>query len=113
MTEQLLNTVINALEDLKAHDIKVLNVKTVSHFTDIMVIASANSRRQVAALSQHVIEKAKAFGHQPLGEEGRDVGEWSLVDLGDIVVHIMQPEIRDFYQLEKLWHTDPAVAQQA
>lgn len=113
MTEQLLNTVIDALEDLKAQDIKVLNVHTVSQFTDVMVIASGNSRRQVAALSQHVIEKAKAIGHQPLGEEGKDVGEWSLVDLGDIVVHIMQPEIRDFYQLEKLWHSDSSVTQQA
>lgn len=92
-----------ALEEKKALDIKVLDVRNISNFTDIMIIASGSSQRQVNALAWHVIEQAKAHGHAPLSEKGRDTGEWALVDLGDVVVHVMQPHIRDFYQLEKLW----------
>lgn len=106
-TEQLLEVVTNALSDLKAQDITVLNVRDLCTITDAMVIASGHSRRQVIALARHVVERVKAHGKQPLGEEGSDVGEWSLVDLGDIVVHVMQPQIRDFYQLEKLWSVNP------
>jgi ribosome-associated protein len=101
--EQLLELVQNALEDKKAQDIKILDVRQFSSITDFMVIASGNTDRQVVALAQHVAEQAKAKGHPPLGEEGANVGEWILIDLGDVIVHVMQPRTRDFYQLEKLW----------
>lgn len=101
--EQLLPLVINALEERKAQDIKTLNVSTLSSVTDIIIIATGQSNRQVTAIADNVIDNAKKAGHRPLGDEGLDTGEWALVDLGDIVVHVMQPHIRDFYQLEKLW----------
>ena len=102
-TEPLLNVVTHALEEKKAIDIKVLDVRNVSNFTDILVVASGSSHRQVSALAYHVIEQVKDYGQRPLGEQGREGGEWALVDLGTIVVHVMHPQIRDFYQLEKLW----------
>jgi len=101
--EQFLAIVKNALEDKKATNIKVLDVRKISSITDFMIIATGQTARQVIALAQHVVEKAKAHGQRPLGEEGTQVGEWALVDLNDIIVHIMQPQTRDFYQLEKLW----------
>ena len=101
--EQLLTIIKDALEDKKAHDIEVLDVRDKSSITDFMVIATGNTSRQVVASAQHLIEKAKSYGERPLGDEGCNVGEWVLVDLGDIIVHIMQPETRDFYQLERLW----------
>lgn len=102
-TKKLLALVKNALEDKKATDINILDVHEFSGFTDFMVIATGKTGRQANALAQHVIEQAKACGHLPLGEEGSNTGEWVLVDLGDVIVHIMQPQTRDFYQLEKLW----------
>jgi ribosome-associated protein len=103
-TEQLLILVETALDEKKAKDIKILDVRHLNSITDFMIIASGNTDRQVNALVQHVIHQAKMHGHQPLGEEGSQVGEWALVDLGDIIVHVMQPRVRDFYQLEKLWN---------
>ena len=102
-TEKLLALVKESLEDKKAQDINVLNVHNLSSITDFMVVATGNTARQVKALAQHVIEQAKGHGHRPFGDEGSNVGEWALVDLGDIIVHVMQPQTRDFYQLEKLW----------
>lgn len=102
-TEQLLTIAKNALEDKKAKDIKILDVRKFSSITDFMVVATGKTARQVIALAQHVIGQAKAHGHRALGEEGANVGEWALVDLGDVIVHVMQPQTRDFYQLEKLW----------
>ncbi len=102
-TEQLLPIVIDALEDLKAQEIKVLDVRGMSSITDYMIIASGSSNRQVAAIADNVTKKVKEQGYRPLGEEGANEGEWVLVDLGDIIVHVMQPQVRDFYQLEKLW----------
>ena len=101
--EQLLSIVKDALEDKKAGDIEVLDVRNKSSIADFMVVATGNTSRQVVALAQHLIEKAKSYGQRPLGDEGFNAGEWVLVDLGDIIVHIMQPDTRDFYQLEKLW----------
>lgn len=100
---QLITVVKSALESLKAKDITVLDVQDFCSFTDVMVIASGNTRRQVTALAERVIEKVKESGYSPLGQEGERFGEWILVDLGTVVVHVMQPQVRDFYQLEKLW----------
>jgi ribosome-associated protein len=102
-TEQLTKIVQSALEDLKAQEIKILDVRNTSNVTDVMIVASGQSRRQVSAIAQRLIERIKANGQRPLGEEGSDIGEWALVDLGNIIVHVMQPQIREFYQLEKLW----------
>ena len=101
--DRLKKLVIDALEDLKAQDIKVLDVRGLSNVTDLMIVASGTSDRQVKAIAYHVVEKAKKKGLPPLGVEGEQAGEWALVDLGDAVVHIMLPQTRDFYNLEKLW----------
>ncbi len=103
----LKHLVIEALDDLKAEDIIALDVRGQSDVTDIIVIASATSQRQAKALAQHVVEQAKAAGIRPLGTEGEHDAEWVLVDLGDVVVHVMQPRIRDYYQLERLWGGEP------
>ncbi len=104
--EQLCELVVEALEDLKARDIKVLDVRGKSSITDMMIVASGTSDRQVRALADSVIEKVKQHNIQPLGVEGQQAGEWIVVDLVDVVVHVMLPEIRDFYNLEKLWDTN-------
>ncbi len=101
--DDLKNVVVAALEDLKALDIKVLDVREIASFTDLMIIACGTSTRQVKALSDKVVEKCKQASIRPLGVEGERDAEWILVDLGDIVVHIMKPDTRDFYNLEKLW----------
>ncbi|MEJ2360919.1 MAG: ribosome silencing factor [Gammaproteobacteria bacterium] len=105
-SEALKQLVIEALEDVKGIDIRALDVSDKTSITDVMVIASGNSNRQVKALSDSVIEHCKKAGVTIYGSEGTDTGEWALVDLGDVVVHIMQPSIRDFYNLEKLWGDD-------
>jgi len=95
--------VTEALEDVKARDVTVLDVRQLTDITDVMIIAAGTSNRQIKALAERVIEQAKAAGVPPLGTEGEKQGEWILVDLGDVVVHIMLPRMRAFYQLEKLW----------
>ncbi len=102
-TEELKTLVVAALEDLKGVDIKVLDVQGKTSVTDIMVIAAGTSTRQVKALAYNVVEKVKEHGVRPLGVEGQQESGWVLVDLGDVVVHVMLPEVRDFYNLEKLW----------
>ena len=103
MPDRFCNKLVTALEDLKARDIKVLDVKNLTSITDNMIIASGRSNRQVRALAEKIMETAKLNQTQVLGTEGQEQGEWVLIDLGDVVVHVMQPAIRDYYQLEKLW----------
>jgi len=105
-SKQLCELAIEALEDIKGLDIKVFDVMNKSSVTDIMVFASGSSSRQVKALANSVSDKAKKANMRPIGIEGDENGEWILVDLGDVVVHIMQPSIREFYNLEKLWGDD-------
>lgn len=106
LLEALKKIVVDALEELKAQNIQVLDVREIAGFTDLMVIASGSSTRQVKALADKVIEKCLAAGVRPLGVEGQKEAEWVLVDLADIVVHVMLPQTRDFYHLEKLWSAD-------
>ena len=103
MSKSIANTVVTALEDLKARDICVLDVRKMTSITDTMIIASGTSDRQVRSLAENVIEKCKEKGERPIGVEGIEGGEWVLVDLADVLVHVMLPKIRDFYNLEKLW----------
>lgn len=102
-SEQLSTLVVDALEEVKAQDITVLDVRDMTEVTDFMIVASGTSNRHVKALIENVAEKAKAAGHKPIGVEGEDGGEWVLLDLQDALVHVMQPKVRDFYNLEKLW----------
>ena len=101
-------TAVTALEDIKARDITVLDVRKLTSLCDAMIIATAESNRQVKALANHVREKLKAVGAAIMGVEGEETGEWVLVDAGEIVVHIMQPDVRAYYNLEELWAPPPA-----
>ena len=101
--KQLENLVTNAMDDLKALDIRSLNVEGVAGFTDCMVFASGTSSRHVKSIAQSVQDAAREAGIKVHGSEGDDVGEWILLDLGDLVVHIMLPDTREFYDIERLW----------
>lgn len=106
-TPALTKLAVRALEDLKAQDLLVLDVKALTPMTDVMVICTGTSTRHVKALAQSLVEEAKDQGVQPLGVEGLDQGEWALVDLNGVLVHVMQAQVRAFYQLEKLWQIEP------
>jgi len=95
-----------SLEDLKAQDIVVMDVKQKTTVTDWVIVASGTSSRHVKSIAQNVNVDAKKVGLKPYGIEGDDTGEWVLVDLGDVVVHVMQKEVRKFYDLESLWKMD-------
>lgn len=105
-TEEIKTLVLNTLEDMKAKDVVVLDVRGKTSITDIMVVASGTSDRHVKAVAEAVAFKAKLAGETPLGTEGVQDGEWALVDLNDVVVHVMLPKVRDFYHLERLWSMD-------
>ena len=102
-TEEKTQAVVSALEDVKANDINVIDTSKLSSMFERMIIASANSTRQTKALADNVVVKLKERGEKIYGREGEDSGEWILVDLGEVLVHIMQPAIRDYYNLEELW----------
>lgn len=102
-TDQLQQLVVSFLEDSKATDIVVVDVSGRSPLTECLIIASGNSTRHVKSMAENVVVKAKAAGNLPLGIEGAREGEWVLVDLNDVIVHVMLPQTRAFYNLEKLW----------
>jgi ribosome-associated protein len=99
--------VVDALEDIKGRDIVVYNTAAMPSMFERVVIASGDSTRQVKALADHVQDKLAALGAQVVGVEGEANGEWVLVDFGDVVVHIMHPAARDFYNLEEVWGAKP------
>ena len=101
--DKLVKATVAALEDIKGRDIQVLDVRKMTSVFDKLIIVTADSGRQGKALSKNVQEKLKAQGERVYGVEGEQVGEWILVDLGAVVVHIMQPAIRQYYNLEELW----------
>ncbi len=109
--KDLLNVALQALEDGKAVDVKFIDVRKLTSVADYMVIATGRSSRQVKALADHVADAARAVGNKPIGIEGEQASEWVLVDLGDVIVHTMQAEAREFYQLEKLWTPLPRTRQ--
>ena len=108
--DELSRLVLEALHELKAQEIVTLDVRHLTPLTDAMIIASGRSARHVRAVAEAVVERCKQAGEPPLGREGEAAGEWVLLDLGDVVVHVMQPQVRQFYELEKLWDI-PALGQ--
>lgn len=105
-TEELNAFVIEKLEDMKGRDIVSLRISDKASFADYMVICSGNSNRHVKSIAQSVAMECRAAGVEPRGMEGNDVGEWALVDLNDVIVHVMTDEQRDIYNLEQLWAED-------
>lgn len=104
----LQSVVTAALDDMKAAHVKVLDVRGLTDIADTMIIASGTSDRHVRSIADRVVEKAKAAGFRPYGVEGARDGEWVLVDLNDIVLHVMLPRVREFYGLERLWDAGEA-----
>lgn len=107
-SEQLSKLVVDALEEVKGRDIVKLDVRDLTSVTDYMVVASGTSNRHVKALADAVAVKCKEAGHRPIGVEGESGSEWVLLDLGDTLVHVMLPRVREFYNLEKLWSLSPS-----
>jgi ribosome-associated protein len=105
--KKLQRVVVDALEDVKAQDIRVFDTTRLTSLFDRVVIASATSNRQSRALAASVRDKVKERGGQVISVEGEDTGEWVLVDLGDLIVHIMQPAVRTYYNLEEIWGGKP------
>ncbi|MEX1081145.1 MAG: ribosome silencing factor [Halofilum sp. (in: g-proteobacteria)] len=102
-TEALVERIVDALDDLRAVDVVTIDVRGKTSITDLLVIASGTSERHVRSLADRVTERVKEGGVRPLGTEGESGGDWVLVDLGEVIVHVMSREKRDFYNLEKLW----------
>lgn len=108
-SNQTLNQlIVTALENLKGQNIVQLDVREMTDVTDTLIIASGTSGRHARSLADNVVEELKKQDYRPLGVEGIDAGDWVLVDYGDTVVHVMQQETRDFYELEKLWSIKPS-----
>jgi len=102
-SEELLKLAQSSLDDMKVRDLRVLDVRGLTTVTDYLLVGSGTSGRHVRSLADKLIQTAKAAGCPPLGVEGQDAGEWVLIDLNDVVVHVMQPRVREFYKLEDLW----------
>ncbi len=111
-TDELKQLAINALQDLKAEDITVLDVKDKTSITDWIVVATGSSSRHVKSIANNVIIEAKKAGQPPLGIEGENDGEWVLVDMGDVLVHVMQQQVRQYYDLEGLWSVNVSAREQ-
>lgn len=109
--ETLRDLVVGALEDMKAADITVLDVRGKTSVTDYFIIASGTSDRHVKSIAEAVAFQSKQAGQAPIGMEGVTEGEWALVDLNGVVLHAMLPKVRDYYQLEKLWSVDAQAAE--
>lgn len=107
MNDSLTAVVVAALEDIKGQDIVWLDVRGLTDVTDTLVVASGSSTRQVKALAEHAIEAGRKAGFRTIGVEGLETAEWVLVDFGDLVLHVMLPATRAFYELEKLWSLRP------
>jgi len=112
-TRKLQKIVVDALEDIKGKDIAVINTAKLTPMFERLIIATGDSSRQVKALARNVQDKARQAGAEVLSTEGEEAGEWVLVDLGDIVVHVMQAGVRQYYNLEELWQTTPARRREA
>ncbi len=108
--KQLQKMIVDALKDAKAQDMTVLDVRKISDFTDTMIIVSGTSTRHVQSVADKLVRTLRAHGVRATGVEGEKVGEWVLVDFGEVVVHVMRPQTRDFYNLEKLWSDAKPVA---
>src|SRR5688572_14121266 len=104
----LTDIAVAALADMKAVNVKVLDVRKLTDVTDTMIVATGTSDRHVKSIADRVVERCRQAGHRPYGVEGQQEGEWVLVDLQDLIVHVMLPRIREFYGLEKLWDLRPA-----
>ncbi len=104
---------VSALEDIKGKDIEVINTTKLTSMFDRVIIATGDSNRQVKSLARNVLEKVREAGGEVISIEGEDGGEWVLVDLGDIVVHVMQAQVRQYYNLEELWQSTPAQRRKA
>ena len=109
-SEQFARYIVAALDDLKAVNTVTLDVRALTDVMDFMVITSGTSNRHVKSLASHASVEAKKQGMAPMGTEGEDAGEWVLVDFGDVVVHVMLPATRDFYDLERLWTVPEAIS---
>ena len=104
--EQIKNHVVDAVEDIKANDVRVIDINDISDFADYMVVVSGTSDTHVRAIARAASDQLRKLGVMPLSENGADIGEWVLVDFGDVVLHVMRPEVREYYDLEKLWDED-------
>jgi ribosome-associated protein len=104
--DELKALAVNAVEDLKAFDVNLVDVQGRSSITDVLLFASGRSDRQVKSIANNVVAEAKKAGVRIFGVEGLNTGEWVLVDLGDMVVHIMLPQVRDYYGIERIWEVD-------
>ncbi|HEU4617634.1 MAG TPA: ribosome silencing factor [Gammaproteobacteria bacterium] len=103
MRRGLAEVVVEALDDMKAERVVSLDVTHLTSITDTMIIASGRSDRHVRSIADRVLERCKEEGYKPLGVEGQEAGEWVLVDLADVIVHVMLPRVREFYNIERLW----------
>ena len=112
-TPSVQGIVTAALEDIKAINVRVLDVRGLTDIADIMIVASGNSDRHVRSIADRVVESVKAAGIKPYGVEGARDGEWVLVDLHDVILHVMLPRVREFYGLERLWEAPESVVTRA